>query len=128
MTKHGFCVHGFVALLSITVADRAHAETQHGQASDAGDSFVAYEAHTSRWLTPDEFWRAHIEQQRGHHWGQGERYPPYADVDEHDTFLVVVDGRTCLMEFFHRRWRRANDVWRWNDRFNTYGACAVVFD
>jgi hypothetical protein len=32
------------------------------------------------------------------------------------------------MQFFHQRWRRANDVQRWNDRFNDYAGCAHVFD
>ena len=33
-----------------------------------------------------------------------------------------------LMYFFHRRWRRANDVWRWDPSFNRYSGCATVFD
>ena len=60
-------------------------------------------------------------------WGSGTEYPPYAEVSELDTFLVQVDEGTCLMEFFHERWRRANDVRRWDDAFNNYGGCPHVF-
>jgi hypothetical protein len=128
MIQQRFGIHTVVAVLALSIAAPALADTPHGSARAAGDAFEAYDASTNRWLSPDEFWRAQAERSRGRHWGEGERYPPYADAAEHDTFLVVVDGKTCLMEFFHRRWRRANDVWRWNDRFNAYGACAVVFD
>ncbi len=128
MTKRRFAIHVIVASLSLAFIDPALASTAHGSVRDAGGSFEAYDSHTNRWLAPDDFWRTQVERGRARHWGEGERYPPYADVAEHDTFLVVHDGKTCLMEFFHRRWRRANDVWRWDDRFNSYGACAVVFD
>ena len=30
--------------------------------------------------------------------------------------------------FFHSRWRRANDVRRWNPQFNEVLGCSVVFD
>lgn len=128
MIQRRFAIHVIVASLSLTVAYPALASIAHGSARDAGDAFEAYDAGTNRWLSPDDFWRAQVERSGARHWGEGERYPPYADVAEHDTFLVNIDGQTCLMAFFHRRWRRANDVWRWNDRFNTYGACARVFD
>ena len=42
--------------------------------------------------------------------------------------MVEVKSGLCLMEFFHTRWRRANDVRRWDDRFNEYAGCAKVFD
>jgi len=32
------------------------------------------------------------------------------------------------MEFIHERWRRANDVRRWDDAFNDYAGCPHVFD
>lgn len=31
------------------------------------------------------------------------------------------------MEFFHNRWRRANDVRRWDPLFNEHGGCPDVF-
>jgi hypothetical protein len=106
----------------------ASAQPPHGAVRDAADAFEAYDASTGRWLSPESFWDAHVGLGRGRHWGRGAAYPPYADVAEFDTFIVEIDEGACLMEFFHQRWRRANDVRRWNDRFNTYGACARVFD
>jgi hypothetical protein len=117
-------VLGGCAASSVAVAD-----PPHGAVRDADTSFEAYDADSSRWLTPEAFWDAHAERGRGRYWGRSTTYPPYASVAEFDTFLVELEsGDTCLMEFFHQRWRRANDVRRWNDRFNTYGACARVFD
>tara|TARA_B100001063_G_scaffold218143_1_gene221279 strand:+ start:986 stop:1114 length:129 start_codon:yes stop_codon:yes gene_type:complete len=42
--------------------------------------------------------------------------------------MVEVDSGICLMEFYHDRWRRANDVRRWDDKFNQYSACKDVFN
>ena len=44
-----------------------------------------------------------------------------------DSALVEVEQGSCLMEFFHNRWRRANDVRRWDDKMNTVAGCAYVF-
>ncbi|MEM7020091.1 MAG: hypothetical protein AAF512_22465, partial [Pseudomonadota bacterium] len=60
-------------------------------------------------------------------WGQGTEYPSYKDVSEFDTFIVELDSGACLMEFFHSRWRRAQDVRRWDEKFNAYGGCPDVF-
>jgi hypothetical protein len=49
-------------------------------------------------------------------------------VKEFDIFLVELPSGTCLMVFYHFRWRRVNDVWRWYYGFNDYSACPVVFD
>jgi len=62
------------------------------------------------------------------HWPGSSEYPPYAEVGDHDTFLVQTQSGPCLMYFFHGRWRRANDVRRWGDQFNDYGGCPQVFD
>jgi hypothetical protein len=32
------------------------------------------------------------------------------------------------MQFHHEKWRRAQDVNRWDDKFNLYGGCPYVFD
>ncbi len=42
--------------------------------------------------------------------------------------IIEVESGPCLMEFFHTRWRRANDVRRWVAAFNEYGGCPDVFD
>ena len=87
-----------------------------------------YLADESIWVTPESFWQSYSESSSGKHWGSSETYPPYNDVNEFDTFTVEIGSGTCLMEFFHSRWRRANDVRRWDPQFNEHSACPVVFD
>ncbi len=91
-------------------------------------AFLAWNAQTDEWQTPVAFWRSIQARGRGKNWGEGQRYPTYRDVSEHDSFLVHTVNGPCLMYFFHTRWRRANDVWRWGDEFNRYGGCPTVFD
>ena len=42
--------------------------------------------------------------------------------------MVELAQGPCLMEFFHSRWRRANDVRRWDESHNEFGGCPYVFD
>ena len=91
-------------------------------------SFVAWDAQQKMWLDPEAFWNSYVTRSDGRVWPSGTKYPPYAEVQEHDTFLVLTDNGPCLMYFFHTRWRRANDVRRWGDEFNEYGSCPTVFD
>ena len=99
-----------------------------GSVRPAGATFEGYDAPTDSWLAPEEFWDAFSRRAGGRDWGRGSTYPPYAEVSEFDTFRVEIAGQTCLVQFFHSRWRRANDVQRWDDRFNEHAACARVFD
>ena len=121
------------ALLLIAAAAAADINGQPGerdgqvQALDGG-RFVAWDATTSQWLAPVDFWRNFAARERGKNWGGGTEFPPYSQVNEHDAFLYEHESGPCLMYFFHTRWRRANDVWRWGDAFNEYGGCANVFD
>lgn len=104
-------------------------QARDGQARDGiGEGFEVYLADEDRWLAPLDFWLAYAQRRGGLTWGRGATYPPYRDVQEGDTFLVETHLGPCLMEFFHKRWRRANDVKRWNDRFNEHAGCSVVFD
>ena len=91
-------------------------------------TFVAWDSIKEQWSAPEDFWRSFAERGRGRIWPGSAQFPPYADVDEHDTFLYQHESGPCLMYFFHTRWRRANDVWRWGDEFNAYGGCPNVFD
>lgn len=59
------------------------------------------------------FWQRYIVSKGGLTWGRSSEYPDYDKVKEGDTFMVELKQGPCLMEFFHGRWRRANDVWRW---------------
>ena len=76
----------------------------------------------------ETFWSEYARAKGGLTWGSGTQYPDYDKVNEGDTLLIQLDKGPCLMEFFHNRWRRANDVWRWDDTMNQYGGCPYVFD
>lgn len=91
-------------------------------------TFVAWVATDKVWLDPLAFWKNFAERGRGRNWPSDSSYPRYADVNENDAFLVQTRDGPCLMYFWHTRWRRANDVWRWGDEFNAFGGCAGVFD
>ena len=125
-------MRGILAILLLFVATAVPADepgSRDGQVRIlSDDGFVAWDAATEEWLAPLDFWRNFAARSRGRTWPSGSEYPPYDAVSEHDTFLVQTDAGPCLMYFFHTRWRRANDVWRWGDAFNRYGGCAVVFD
>ncbi len=76
----------------------------------------------------ETFWLKYAESKGGLTWGQSTIYPEYNQVNEGDTFMVELDQGLCLMEFFHNRWRRANDVRRWDDSHNAHGGCPFVFN
>lgn len=59
--------------------------------------------------------------------GESSEYPEYSAIKEGDTTLIQVKEGACLMGFFHRRWRRANDVNRGDDIISEYGGCPFVF-
>lgn len=74
------------------------------------------------------FWQRYIAFKGGLTWGRSSEYPDYDKLREGDIFMVEMKQGPCLMEFFHGRWRRANDVWRWGEAMNEYAACPYVFD
>ena len=92
------------------------------------ESFIVWDAGLMQWVNPEAFWLSFANRSEGRDWPPGKDYPPFAQVNEHDTFLVQLASGPCLMYFFHGRWRRANDVWRWGEVFNDYGGCPRVFD
>jgi hypothetical protein len=89
---------------------------------------LAWDEATERWLEPIAFWQAFAARRGGLTWDRATSYPPYDEVEEHDSFIVETREGLCLMWFFHGRWRRANDVWRWDPAFDEVGGCRVVFD
>jgi hypothetical protein len=99
---------------------------QGGEVRD-GELAVAWDNLQQTWLSPEAFWVTEAEVRGGLTWPQSTVYPKHGDVADFDTFLVELPSGTCLMAFFHSRWRRANDVWRWDTVFNNYGACPHVF-
>lgn len=76
----------------------------------------------------EQFWMNYAESKGGLTFGRSSTYPEYEKVKEGDTILIDVEQGSCLMEFFHSRWRRANDVRRWDESVNAYGGCPYVFD
>ncbi|MFK7954845.1 MAG: hypothetical protein AB8B96_02025 [Lysobacterales bacterium] len=123
MKKYVFVA--LMALVSTGIAQQAPANGEMRAA--AGGRFEAWHQASMTWVTPESFWRRYAEGRGGVTWGSGSEYPPYAQVKETDTFLVELDSGSCLMMFWHKRWRRANDVRRWDTRFNDVGACPHVF-
>lgn len=76
----------------------------------------------------DKFWSDYATSKGGLTWGESTSYPEYEKVKEGDTLLIQLKQGPCLMEFFHSRWRRANDVKRWDDSINKYGGCPYIFE
>lgn len=93
----------------------------------SGNPDQVWDANQSEWVSPVNFWHSYAQRSGGITWGQTSEYPEYNQVKEHDTLLIEVDSGLCLMEFFHSRWRRANDVRRWDPQFNEYAGCPDVF-
>ncbi len=130
--------HGELRRLNVDVGYGSEAGSEDGseagsdaafdQKSDYGSDYETYDATAAAWVTPEAFWISYAESKGGLTWGRGGTYPPYKDVQEFDTFMVEGETGICLMEFFHSRWRRANDVRRWDPDFNKVYGCHRVFD
>ncbi len=90
--------------------------------------FFVLDAEKNSWLEPEAFWTSFVARHGGYTWESSADFPDYDKVKEHDTFLVQTEQGPCLMYFFHTRWRRARDVWRWSQLLNEYAGCKTVFD
>jgi hypothetical protein len=108
----------FVAPLKIFALDK--------QQNEDSDNSSALE--WKKGMNIDSFWLMYADSKGGLTWGKSAAYPEYKKVKEGDTILIQVTKGLCLMEFFHGRWRRANDVRRWHDDINQYSGCLSVFD
>ena len=100
----------------------------HGEVVVKDGKQLAWDDFDKKFLSLEDFWKSYAKRNGGLTWGKSKIYPPYNDVKEFDLFLVELETGICLMEFFHERWRRANDVRRWDDAFNNYSGCPNVFD
>jgi hypothetical protein len=102
----------------------------HVVAQEAGDvnNGKIWNADSRQWQGIEAFWLEYAQGRGGLTWGRSSEYPPYNEVKEFDTLMIELEQGPCLMEFFHQRWRRANDVRRWNDAVNDFGGCPYVFD
>jgi hypothetical protein len=115
-------------LTSVDATAATPAGEHHGQVDMIDGQAMAWEQTSQQWLTIEVFWQNWVNTRGGLTWKSSEQYPSYEQVKEQDTFLVELNGGTCMMEFWHGRWRRVNDVRRWDDAFNDYSACPRVFD
>lgn len=115
----------FVCFISSIFAE----ERRHGKVKSLEEHTIqAWNKDSEKWTSIDDFWTHFSHSNKGKYWGASSEYPNYDDVNEYDTFLVTLEQGSCLMQFFHSRWRRANDVQRWDDVFNQYSGCPFVFE
>ena len=123
MTRAILVCASILFLLSLSAQDVAD-----GTVRQQGDQQQAWDAEASEWVGLEKFWLNFADRRGGLTWGRRQDYPPYAEVSEFDTMIIDLEQGPCMMEFFHTRWRRANDVRRWDDEFNKFGGCPYVFD
>jgi len=119
-----------ITIIILIVWTNAFAQMpEHGtiRQSPGGESQV-WDSGINDWTGVELFWIRYAEGNGGLTWGKTRTYPEYRDVREHHIILIELDQGVCLMEFYHTRWRRANDVRRWDAAFNEYGGCPYVFD
>lgn len=120
----------YIALFLYLLITSAQAEERHHgfiEQSVKGKPQV-WDITISEWRTPEIFWKSFAKSNKANFWGQADTYPNYNDTNEFDTVIIQLKEGDCLMQFFHSRWRRANDVQRWDDVFNDYSGCPFVFD
>lgn len=116
-------------ILCFVITNIQAQEHEHGYVnSSTSDLSPVWNADKKQWTDIESFWQDFANTNEAKSWSQSEIYPNYDDVNEFDTFVIELKQGTCLMQFYHARWRRANDVQRWDDAFNEYGACPYVFD
>jgi len=101
---------------------------KHGQLRQHQSATQVWDEQAAKWVDVESFWLSFASGHGSRYWGKSDRYPEYGQVKQTDTVLIELAQGTCLMEFWHSRWRRANDVRRWDDGFNAYGGCPFVFD
>ena len=100
-----------------------------GQISAQPDgSLLAWDGEKSKWMSPEAFWLSYADRDGGLTWGRGKDYPEYDKVKELDTLIIELEQGPCMMMFFHSRWRRANDVRRWDLQYSDYAGCPHVFE
>lgn len=115
--------------LSCSSASDETETLKDGQVRKITDGVIeAWDAENEQWLSPEAFWDRYAARRGGLTWGRRITFPPYEQVKELDTLIIKLKSGPCLMEFFHTRWRRANDVRRWDTLFNEFGSCPHVFD
>lgn len=114
-------------VIPVSVLAAPPEDPSNGEIYQDGEQARVWAAGDGVWLSPEQFWESYVATADGKYWGRGAEYPPYKDVNEHDTLIIEAEGGPCLMYFFHNRWRRAQDVRRWDPAFNDLLGCPNVF-
>ncbi|RYV03389.1 hypothetical protein SOPP22_03735 [Shewanella sp. OPT22] len=117
-----------IAALMLSVSSLAVAAPHDGEVKGSGSKMQMWEQSSNSWVGVETFWKNFAKENGGLTWGDTKVWPEYDKLKERDLMLIEVKQGKCLMEFFHGRWRRAQDVQRWDDRVNEYGGCPYVFD
>lgn len=117
-----------LSLVFSNVSGQSDSLTDGEVRSVASVGLEAWDLQHKEWVSIEAFWIRYTDRRGGITWGRRTDYPPYAEVKELDTMIIELESGSCLMEFFHTRWRRANDVRRWDAAFNNYAGCRYVFD
>jgi hypothetical protein len=117
----------FVLTFSSFFSNAQEKGKRNGQAIEVDDSLLIWHVGSETWMSVEDFWMMYADENGGLKWGQRESYPPYEQVQELDKIIIRLAQGECLMEFFHERWRRANDVRRWDPKLNEHGGCPHVF-
>lgn len=125
--RYTFPALALSVISAMAVASRPESPT-NGTVYQAGSSVEIWHDGTNEWVKPEAFWLDYAVRGTGKFWGRGTDYPAYGEVQEHDTLLIETESGPCLMYFFHKRWRRAEDVRRWDPAFNEILGCPRVFD
>ena len=113
-----------IAKTNVTVEEARNGELRNS----TNGNLEAWSVKSQSWIDPEAFWLEYAAERGGLTWGERDTYPAYKDVKELDTMIIKLESGICMMEFWHRRWRRANDVRRWDEKFTDYSACPFVFD
>ena len=121
-----------IVVLAVVVFAVAYGQSEEFEDGEvrriAVGDLEAWDSPSMEWVDLETFWIRYADRRGGLSWGRRTEYPPYEQVSELDTMIIELESGPCLMEFFHTRWRRANDVRRWDPAFNEYGGCPHVFD
>ncbi len=117
-----------IAALLLSVSSLAVAAPGNGEVRESNGKMQMWEQSSNKWIGVEKFWQNFAKENGGLTWGVTDTWPAYDKVKEHDLVIIKVKQGNCLMEFFHSRWRRAQDVRRWDDKVNDYGGCPNVFD
>ncbi|MGB0893701.1 MAG: hypothetical protein ACPGUD_04780 [Parashewanella sp.] len=117
-----------IVLAMIILSMPAIAAPKNGEVKVSHGNSLMWNESVQKWQSVEQFWLDFAKNNGGLTWGMTDTYPEYDKVKEFDKILIKVPKGNCLMEFYHSRWRRANDVRRWDDKVNEYGGCPYVFD